>query len=51
LVDQLKIWLQKHPLIPQDNLIIQKTKLNFDRIFKGKTEFIYDVNNGGHKSY
>ncbi|MEN9819765.1 MAG: hypothetical protein RL379_543 [Bacillota bacterium] len=51
LVDQLKVWLQQHPLIPQDNVILQKTKLNFERIFKGKTEFIYDINNGGHKSY
>ncbi|MBM3909148.1 MAG: hypothetical protein FJ352_00020 [Firmicutes bacterium] len=51
LVDQLKVWLQAHPLIPQNNIILQKTKLNFDRIFKGKTAFIHDVNNDGHKSY
>jgi hypothetical protein len=51
LVDQLKVWLEAHPLIPQNNIILQKTKLNFDRIFKGKTAFIHDVNNNGHKSY
>lgn len=51
IVDQLEVWLKQHPLIPEDNTILQKTKLNFSRIFKGKTEFIYDINNGGHKSY
>jgi hypothetical protein len=47
----MKGWLEKHPLIPSDNQVLQKTKLNFDRIFKGKTEFIHDPNIGGHKSY
>jgi len=51
LIDQLKVWLQAHPLIPENNMILQKTKLNFERIFKGKTAFIHDVNNDGHKSY
>jgi hypothetical protein len=51
IVSAMKGWLDKHPLIPNDNGVLQKTKLNFDRIFKGKTEFIHDPNNGGHKSY
>jgi hypothetical protein len=51
IVNAMKGWLDKHPLIPNDNGVLQKTKLNFDRIFKGKTEFIHDPNNGGHKSY
>jgi hypothetical protein len=51
IVNAMKGWLEKHPLIPSDNVVLQKTKLNFDRIFKGKTEFIHDPNNGGHKSY
>jgi hypothetical protein len=51
LVESLKTWLNQHPLIPNNNTILQKTKLNFDRIFKGKTEFIHNVNNDGHKSY
>jgi hypothetical protein len=51
MVDALQGWLNIHPLIPNDNTILQKTKLNFDRIFKGKTSFIFDPNNGGHKSY
>jgi hypothetical protein len=50
-VNAMKGWLEKHPLISRDNVVLQKTKLNFDRIFKGKTEFIHDPNNGGHKSY
>jgi hypothetical protein len=51
IVNAMKGWLEKHPLIPTDNVILQRTKLNFDRIFKGKTEFIHNPNNGGHKSY
>ena len=51
MVDALQGWLNIHPFIPNDNTILQKTKLNFDRIFKGKTSFIFDPNNGGHKSY
>lgn len=51
IVDRLKLWLDHHPLIPPTNEVLIKTKLNFDRIFKGKTEFIYDPKNGGHKSY
>jgi hypothetical protein len=51
IVNAMKGWLEKHPLIPSDNVVLQKTKLNFDRIFKGKTEFIHDPSNGGHKSY
>ena len=51
LVDSLKNWLEKHPLIPNNNVILQKTKLNFERIFRGKTAFIHDVNNDEHKSY
>ena len=51
IVNAMKGWLEKHPLIHSDNVVLQKTKLNFDRIFKGKTEFVHDPNNGGHKSY
>ena len=51
IVNAMKVWLNKHPLIPSDNLVLQKTKQNFDRIFRGKTEFIHEPNNGGHKSY
>ncbi len=51
MVDALQGWLNIHPLIPNENTILQKTKLNFDRIFRGKTTFIFDPNNGGHKSY
>jgi hypothetical protein len=51
IVNAMKGWLDKHPLIPNDNGVLQKTKLNFDRIFRGKIEFIHDPNNGGHKSY
>jgi hypothetical protein len=50
IVNAMKGWLEKHSLISSDNQVLQKTKLNFDRIFKGKTEFIHDPNNGGHKS-
>lgn len=51
IVNAMKGWLEKHPLISSENQVLQKTKLNFDRMFKGKTEFIHDPNNGGHKSY
>jgi hypothetical protein len=51
IINVMKDWLEKHPLIPRENQVLQKTKLNFDRIFRGKTEFIHDPNNGGHKSY
>jgi len=51
MVDALQGWLNIHPLIPKENTVLQKTKLNFDRIFRGKTSFIFDPNNGGHKSY
>ena len=51
IVNAMKGWLEKHPLISLHNQVLQKTKLNFDRIFKGKTEFIHNPNNGGHKSY
>ena len=51
IVDRLKLWLEKHPLIPNDNQVLEKTKLNFERIFKGKTEFVYNPNNTGNKSY
>lgn len=51
IVQALKGWLDKHPLIPNENVILQKTKLNFDRIFKGKSEFIHNPSSGGHKSY
>jgi hypothetical protein len=50
-VNAMKGWLKKHPLISRDNVVLQKTKLNFDRIFKGKIEFIHNPNKGGHKSY
>jgi hypothetical protein len=51
IINAMKGWLNNHPLISGDNHVLQKTKLNFDRIFRGKTEFIHDPNNGGHKSY
>jgi hypothetical protein len=51
IVEMLKHWLHQHPMMPKDNEILAKTKLHFDRIFKGKTSYIYDPNNGGHKSY
>jgi hypothetical protein len=51
IVNAMKGWLEKHPIISSENKVLQKTKLNFDRIFKGKTEFIHKSNNGGHKSY
>jgi hypothetical protein len=51
IVNAMKGWLEKHPLISTDNDVLKKTKLNFDRIFKGKTEFVHHPNNGGHKSY
>jgi hypothetical protein len=51
IIDALEKWLNIHPLIPKENTVLQKTKLNFDRIFRGKTSFIFDPNNGGHKSY
>jgi hypothetical protein len=51
IVNAMKGWLEKHQLISADNQVLQKTKFNFDQIFKGKTEFIHDPNNGGHKSY
>jgi hypothetical protein len=44
-------WLKQSAIFPDGNDVINKTLLNFDRIFKGKTAYIFDTNNGGHKSY
>lgn len=34
-------WLQIHPLLTSDNIVLQNTKKHFQRIFTGKTSYIH----------
>jgi hypothetical protein len=51
ILGDLLLWLNQHAIVPNDNEVLKKTILHFNRIFKGKSAFIYDPNSGEHKSY
>lgn len=51
ITDALKLYLYDHAIFPKGNAVIAKTILHFERIFKGKQQFIHYPNNAGHKSY
>jgi DNA-binding transcriptional MerR regulator len=36
-------WLQIHPLLPLENIVLQNTKKHFQRIFTGKTSYIHQI--------
>jgi hypothetical protein len=39
LIEPLRHYLHNHPLLPNENIVLKKTKENFTRIFTGKPEF------------
>ena len=38
-VEKLRVYIQKHPILGDTNEVLNKTKENFTRIFTGKSEF------------
>jgi hypothetical protein len=42
LVPHLKGWLDISTIVPKDNVILKKTKINFEQIFTGKQSYTFN---------